>query len=125
MSKDLIVRDEVAQVIFKNVARIVEEIFFTNCKWYEEGDESAQQLVDCIYKYIDYSNFTADEFEYLIKYVVYLCALKYLYICKVLKIDDEGEVKIPSYLAELVEKSKPKKYNFLVSSAESEYNEED
>ena len=91
----LIIRDKVSENLLDYVIPIVNCILDSGCKWYSDDDLSASQIVECIHARIDYSDYTSDEFEYLLRWILYLCGIKYAYSMGLLKEDNDGHIYIP------------------------------
>jgi len=91
----LIIRDKVNRALFEGVIPTVDCILDTGCQWYGDDEESAEQIADCMREHVDYSDYTADEFEYVLRWITYLCGLKCAYLLGVLKEDENGHIHIP------------------------------
>lgn len=92
---DFIIRDKVNNDLLNGVIPAVDCILNSECKWYSNDDESANEIADCMYEYIDYSDYTSDEFEYVLRWIIYFCGVKYAYNSGLLKKDDNGSIRVP------------------------------
>ena len=91
----LIIRDKINEDLLESVIPTVDCILDSGCKWYDNDDESANKIVECIYEHVNYSDYTSDEFEYVLRWIIYLCGLKYAYLMGLLKEDKNGNILIP------------------------------
>ena len=91
----LIVRDKVNEDLLEHIIPTVDCILDSGCKWYGDDDASADQIAECMHSHFDYSDYTLDEFEYALRWIIYLCGLKYAYALGLLKEDKDGSIHLP------------------------------
>ena len=92
---DLVVRAKIQDSLLESVLPVVDCIFENDCEWYGDDDKSADQIAGCLHEYIDYSDYTEDEFEFVLRWLNYFCAIKYAYMHNLLKEDEKGCLNIP------------------------------
>lgn len=91
----LIVREWMTDAVRSKALDITDCILDRGCKFWQEDEDSAEEIADCLIEHVDIQEWTDDEFEYAIRLVNYFCALKFAYINGILKEDADGHLKVP------------------------------
>jgi len=92
----LIVRDSVRDSVQSNAIDVVDCILHTGCRFWQDDDNSAQQIGDCLVLCMSgVSEWTADEFEYAVRVVCFFCAVKFAHVYDMLE-NKDGDIDIPN-----------------------------
>jgi len=93
---DLIVRDWVVKDIRSKVLDVTDCILEQGCKFWQDDDQSAEEIADCLVNHLEISEWTDDEFEYAVRVINFFCALKFAYINGLLQEDNQGTLNVPA-----------------------------
>ncbi len=77
---NLVIRENVKSSLNEVISDIVDCILNQGCTFWDNRDESADQIAECMFKHVDYSRWTGDEFEYACQLINYCCAMKLAFI---------------------------------------------
>ena len=91
----LIVRDDISKNIWDNIPDAVIDIINSGCPFWKADDESAGQVVQCLNKYYDFTEWTNDEFEYALRIINFICCVQIADYSGFLPQNNDGDAIIP------------------------------